>query len=99
MISCYLQLLSISQESYSTPKRAKYLGQDHETVRVSTFSESLRKSSLVPTSENHIPSCSPAEQPTELLARKKELIKLIQEKEDSLRKLNLVKMYRNKVSN
>jgi len=50
----------------------------------------------VSTSENHIPSCCQTEQPTELLARKKDLIKLIQGKEESLRKLNLVKMYRNK---
>jgi len=84
------------QESYSTPKRAKCSGQDHETVHVSTFSESCRRSSLVSTSENHIPSCSQTEQPTELLAKKKDLIKLIQGKEESLRKLNLVKMYRNK---
>ena len=33
----------------------------------------------------------------ELLARKRELIKIIQTKEESLRKLKLVKMYRNKV--
>lgn len=33
-----------------------------------------------------------------LLTEKKDLIKMIQEREDSLRKLNLVKMCRNKVS-
>lgn len=33
----------------------------------------------------------------ELLTRKRELTKIIQTKEDSLRKLKLVKMYRNKV--
>ena len=33
----------------------------------------------------------------ELLARKRELTKIIQTKEESLRKLKLVKMYRNKV--
>ena len=34
----------------------------------------------------------------QLQTEKKDLIKIIQEREDSLRKLNLVKMYRNKVS-
>ena len=93
-------MLLISQESFSTPKRAKCYGQEHESPHVSTSIESLRGSSLaVSTSENDIPSCSQTEQLTELLARKKDLIKLIQGKEESLRKLNLVKMYRNKVSN
>ena len=53
----------------------------------------------MPTSEDSTPSCSQTEQLAELLARKKDLIKLIQGKEESLRKLNLVKMYRNKASN
>jgi len=85
-----------NQKSFSTPKRAKCYGQDHESEPAGTFSESLRRSSSVPTSENDIPSCSQTDQPTELMARKKDLIKLIQGREESLRKLNLVKMYRNK---
>ncbi|KAJ7376583.1 hypothetical protein OS493_033744 [Desmophyllum pertusum] len=88
-----------SQENVSTPKRSRYNNnqdQEKEKVKTKTFCESYTRNSLVSTSENGIPSSSQTEQPIELLTGKRDLIKMIQEKEDSLRKLNLVKMYRNK---
>ncbi|XP_078356671.1 uncharacterized protein LOC144641530 [Oculina patagonica] len=85
-----------SQENFSTPKRSKLYGQDHEKVHTGTVSESLGGNTFVSTPENRLQGCSQTERPTELLARKRDLIKMIHEKEELQRKLNLVKMYRNK---
>jgi len=66
-------------------------------VTNTTLRGSLKRKSIISASENGYQTCNKTEQSVELLARKQDLIKSIQEKEDSLRKLKLVKMYRNKV--
>ncbi|XP_068741040.1 swi5-dependent recombination DNA repair protein 1 homolog isoform X2 [Montipora capricornis] len=52
--------------------------------------------SLSMTPENHTEQCNQTEGSVELLSRRQRLLKTIQQKEDSLRKLRLVQMYRNK---
>jgi len=85
-----------SQEMFSTPKRSKHDKQGDKKVTNTTLRGSLKRKSIISASENGYQTCNKTEQSVELLARKQDLIKSIQEKEDSLRKLKLVKMYRNK---
>ena len=70
------------QEIYNTPKRSK---QDCGNTLLKAPTDLCSKKG----DQN--------EHSLELLARKRELTKIIQTKEESLRKLKLVKMYRNKV--
>ena len=70
------------QEIYNTPKRSK---QDYGNTLLKAPTDLCSKKG----DQN--------EHSLEILARKRELIKIIQTKEESLRKLKLVKMYRNKV--
>lgn len=70
-----------SKEIYNTPKRSK---QDYGNTLLKAPTDLCSKKG----DQN--------EHSLELLARKRELIKIIQTREESLRKLKLVKMYRNK---
>lgn len=84
-----------SQEIFSTPKRSKHDKQNCEKVKSSTVCGSLL--GISSSTKNCTQSLSnQSAHSAELLTKTKGLIKTIQEKEDSLRKLKLVKMYRKK---